>query len=507
MKLFTTRQIPEIDRYTIENEPISDSDLMERAAGEMFRHLVNNLPQKQPVLFYAGPGNNGGDAMAIARMFANHGYPCSLYLLDAGRALTGAAALNRQRLDGQGKVKVRTIASEADFPVTIPGATIIDGLFGSGLTRPLEGLTAALVRHINRSGARICAIDVPSGLMGEDNSGNDPGNIVQATETMTLQFPKLSLLFPENEKFAGKVVVLDIGLHPDAMEQKETPYRITEKAEVREMIPVRSRFSHKGMAGHALLIAGSYGKMGAALLASRACMRSGAGLLTAHGPRAGYTVMQAGSPEAICSTDEDFNYVTRLPVLEKYNAIGAGPGLGTEPETQKALLELLETAEVPLLLDADALNILSENRQWLEKLPANSILTPHPGEFRRLFGEMPGTWQKIEAQRKWSRENQIIIVLKGANTSISLPNGALFFNPTGNPGMATGGSGDVLTGIILGLMSVGMAPENSAIAGVYIHGLAGDLGAAELSGQALTASDIVGFLGKAFLSINHPGQP
>jgi len=473
----------------------------------MFLYLISNLPHKQPMFFYAGPGNNGGDAMAMARMFANLDYPCSLYLLDTGRALSGAAALNRQRLDGQGKVKIRSISSEADFPVMVPGGTVIDGLFGSGLTRPLEGLSAALVRHINRSGGRIYAIDVPSGLMGEDNSGNDPGNIVRATETMTLQFPKLSLLFPENEIYAGKVVVLDIGLHPDALDRTETPYRITEKAEVREMIPARSRFAHKGMAGHALLIAGSYGKMGAALLASRACMRSGAGLLTVHVPRAGYTVMQSGSPEAMCSADEDFNYVTRLPGLGKYNAIGAGPGLGTEPDTQKALLELLETAEVPLLLDADALNILSENRQWFEKLPANSILTPHPGEFRRLFGEMPGTWQKIEAQRKWSRENQIVIVLKGANTSISLPNGSLFFNPTGNPGMATGGSGDVLTGIILGLMAVGMTPENAAIAGVYIHGLAGDSGAAELSGQALTASDMVTFLGKAFLSIINPGQP
>jgi ADP-dependent NAD(P)H-hydrate dehydratase / NAD(P)H-hydrate epimerase len=288
MKLFTTSQIAGIDRYTIANEPIADIDLMERASTEMYHRLRTRIDTSLPVQFFAGPGNNGGDALALARMFAERGNECTVYLLDSGRSLSGSPAINWQRLVDQGKASLHTITSEKDFPPLHPDVPVIDGLFGSGLSRPLSGLPASLVKHINNAGCRVYAIDVPSGLAGEDNTGNHADHIVRATLTLTLQFPKLSLLFPENSQFTGDLEVVDIGLHPGGIAAVETPYHMTGRSWVRDRLPARSKFSHKGTYGHALLIAGSYGKMGAAVLAAGGCLRTGVGLLTAHIPEKGY---------------------------------------------------------------------------------------------------------------------------------------------------------------------------------------------------------------------------
>jgi len=502
MKLFTTKQIAEIDRYTIENEPIADIDLMERAAKRISFAIRSRLSHYQEIVFFAGPGNNGGDAMAIARILSGDGYTCTVYLPDNGKPLTGSPSINWQRLKDQGKADLKNISREIDFPDLNSGMLVVDGLFGSGLSRPLEGLPASLVRHINNSHCDVFAIDLPSGLMGEDNSSNNPDNIIRARTTFTLQFPKISLLFPENEQYSGEVVVVDIKLHPDAISGMETPFSMTDKTMVADSLPLRARFSHKGSYGHALLIAGSYGKMGAALLASRACLRSGTGLVTTHLPACGYGIQQCGTPEVMCSIDDNDQYFTGLPPLEKYSAIGAGPGLGTHPDTQKAFLQLLESAGVPMVLDADVLNILSVNPGWLSKLPGDTILTPHPGEFRRLFGETENSWKRLELQRKISLEFKIIIVLKGASTSVSLADGTVFFNPSGNPGMATAGSGDVLTGIILGLLAQGVTPGYAAISGVFIHGCAGDHASRRFSEPAMIASDIIRCLGQVFKQLN-----
>lgn len=506
MKLFSTRQIAGIDQYTIAHEPIEDIDLMERASLRMFRAIETDIPEQADLLFMAGPGNNGGDALALARMFAERGNGCTVYRLDTGKPLSGSPAINWQRLAGQGKALMKTISSEVDFPEFAKKSIVFDGLFGSGLARPLSGLPAKLVKHINDSGCKVVSIDIPSGLMGEDNTGNNPEHVIRASRTLTLQFPKISLLFPENEEFAGEVQVVDIGLHPRAIEETPTPYAVVSAREISTIIPPRKRFSHKGNFGHALLIAGGHGKNGAAILSAGGCLRSGAGLVTAHVTGECYPVMQTALPEVMCSTDPSMTCFSQAPSLEKYTAAGIGPGLGTDTKTRNAFRKLLEEISIPLVADADALNLMAEDPTLLKMLPKNTILTPHPGEFRRLFGDTGNSWKRLQLQREMAQQYNIIILLKGAWSSTALPSGQVFFNPSGNAGMATGGSGDVLTGIILGLLAQGAEPGRAAIAGAYLHGLAADIAVSKSSMPSLIASDITGHLGEAFRQINNTVQ-
>lgn len=509
MKLFTTKQTAELDTFTIENEPIVNIDLMERAAMQITRWFIHKFSTEQRVVVFAGIGNNGGDALAVARQLSNLDYLCEVYLLDFGKELKCSPAINWQRLVGQNRVKCSKINNLNEFPKIQPGDIVVDGIFGSGLSRPLGGFAAEIVKKINAlknswvktNNYTVVAIDIPSGLMGEDNSVNTPENIVKADYTLTFQFPKISFLFAENEKYVGVWQVLPIGLHPDGIEQIPSKYFFVEKEDIKKRFPSRSRFSHKGTFGHALLIAGSFGKMGAAVLASKACLRAGVGLLTSHVPRMGYPVLQTAVPEAMASADQHDSMFTEFPKLTPFSAIGIGPGLDQKQNSCRALYSLLELSKVPLVLDADALNILSENRDWLGKLPENSILTPHPGEFKRLVGESSNSYHQIQKQIQFSKKYKVVLVLKGAFTSVSTPGGKIYFNSTGNPGMATGGSGDVLTGIILGFLSQGWTSENAAISGVYLHGVAGDLAVAEKSEYSLIAGDLIEFLGRAILSI------
>ncbi len=501
MKLFSTKQIAELDKYTIENEPIADIDLMERAAMQITNWLIRKFTTEQKMVIFAGPGNNGGDALTVARQITELGFICEVYLLDFGKALKGSPAINWERLKKQGKVKLSKITKIEEFPEINQTDIILDGMFGSGLTRPLKGFPTEMVQKINRLGNTVVAIDIPSGLMGEDNTENTTETIIQAGFSLTFQFPKISFLFPENEQFTGIWEVLPIGLHPEGMKKIPSDFYLIEEGDVAEIMPQRTTFQHKGDFGHALLIAGSFGKMGAAVLASKACLRSGVGLLTAHIPRMGYPVIQTAVPEAMASTDQHDSVFTEFPELKPYSAIGVGPGLDKKQNTVRALHSLIVQAEVPLVIDADALNILSENSGWLSELPENSILTPHPGEFKRLVGETQNSFERIEKQLQLSKKYSVIVVLKGAFTSISTPDGKLFFNSTGNPGMATAGSGDVLTGIILGLLAQRVSPESAAVCGVYIHGLAGNMAAGTISQPALIAGDIVDFLGNAFIAL------
>lgn len=501
MKLFTTKQIAEIDKFTIENEPISDIDLMERASMQITHWLVQHFSTENRMLFFVGPGNNGGDALAIARQMADLDFQCEVYLMDLGKELKGSPKTNWQRLEEQEKVRLSKISQISDFPQTVSSDVLLDGLFGSGLTRPLEKLPAEIVQKINELPNTVVAIDIPSGLMGEDNSENNFETILKADFTLTFQFPKISFLFAEHEQFTGKWEVLPIGLHPEGIEKTPSDILFVEKNDVEKLLAPRSKFSHKGTFGHALLIAGSYGKMGATVLASKGCLRAGTGLLTAHVPRLGYSIIQTAVPEAMVSIDPHDSMFTEFPDLSQFSAIGIGPGIGLKHNSKRALHELIEKAEVPMVLDADALNILSEDKQWLKKLPANSILTPHPGEFRRLAGGSQNSWEQLDKQKKLASENNIIVLLKGAFSTIATPDGKLYFNSTGNPGMATAGSGDTLTGIILGLLAQKIAPANAVILAVYLHGRAGDLAAEKISEPALVAGDISDFLGKAFLEI------
>jgi NAD(P)H-hydrate epimerase len=377
-------------------------------------------------------------------------------------------------------------------------AIIIDALFGSGLNRPLSGLPALVTEHINASGNAVISVDIPSGLFAEKPA---TGPVVRAHRVYTFQFPKLAFLLPDYAEFTGRWTVIDIGLLPQAILAAETDHFYTMKADVEHIFHSRATFSHKGSFGHALLLAGSEGKAGAAVLAGRAALRSGLGLLTMHIPASLLEIIQTAVPEAMCSLDAQARFLSLCPDLKPFSAIGIGPGIGQASETAACFSRLIQTAKEPLVIDADGLNILATEQTLWAHLPKGSILTPHPGEFRRLAGQWSNDYHKIELQKALSKKFGIILVLKGAYTCISDPDGRLFFNSTGNSGMATAGSGDTLTGILTGLMAQGYASLDAAILGVYLHGLAGDLALKDQSESSMIASDIIEHLGQAFKQI------
>jgi ADP-dependent NAD(P)H-hydrate dehydratase / NAD(P)H-hydrate epimerase len=505
MKLLSAQQVRQADGYTIEHEPVSSIDLMERAASACCDWIVRHLSNEYHFSVFCGTGNNGGDGLAIARMLYEHGNVVNVFILRHSSSSSADFDMNLERLNDFPNVNVREIRSEHDLSAVAEGrhspSVIIDCLFGSGLNRPAEGLAAAMIHYINASLGKVIAIDIPSGLFVEDNSKNVRENIVRADHTLTFQLPKLSFFFPSNAGFVGDFTILDIGLHAAFIEKQASNFHYVTGEDARGIYRPRKKFSHKGDYGHALLVCGSYGKMGAAVLSARACMRAGAGLLTVAVPACGMNILQTAVPEAMAVSSEEERLISGMIDCSKYHAIGAGPGIGTAKQTQGALKLLIQNSSVPLVLDADALNILSENRTWLGFLPPFSILTPHPKEFERLAGKWENDEERLKMQIEFSRRYKVYVVLKGAHTSIACPDGEVYFNSTGNPGMATAGTGDVLTGIITGLLAQKYDPKQGAVLGVYLHGLAGDIAAQKRSPEAMVAGDVVGRLGEAFRMI------
>ena len=499
MKILTVEQIREADRFTIEHEPIESVDLMERAATKVFEWLYRRTPRDKTIKIFCGMGNNGGDGLAVARMLNGQDIVPQVFMVRHSDRMSHDCEVNYYRLANETKVPMFDILSDDDFPKVGPDDVVVDAIFGSGLNRPPQGVAADLIAYLNQSRAIRVAIDIPSGLFTDQPSAL--GFIFKADYTLTFQNPKLAFLLPENDPYVGRFEVLDIGLHPKYLEEVETRNLLTVKTMVRPILHTRTKYSHKGTYGHALLIAGSEGKTGAALLGAKACLRTGVGLLSVHLPKVAQLPMQTALPEAMIDGDESETCFTMFKGLEAYSAVGVGPGLGKADETQRALKLLIQEVQVPLVMDADALNILSDNPTWLAFLPAKTILTPHPKEFERLAGKSANSFERLEKQRELSMKNNIIVVVKGAHTAITMPNGTCFFNTTGNPGMATAGSGDVLTGIILSLLAQRYSPEEAAVLGVYLHGLAGDLAAEEIGQEALMASDITEHLGKAFAAM------
>ena len=497
MKIFSADQVREIDAYTIKNEPIRSIDLMERAAMRLAGWYVRHFQTNRKLVIFAGPGNNGGDALAMARLMAGRQYRVECYLLGFG-TLSEDCAINLQRLKEQALVRVREIGDRDGLPELLKEDVVVDGIFGSGLSRKVSGLPARVIKHINKHAGTVIAIDIPSGLFGEDNSGNDYDTVIRAHYTITFQFPFLSFFFDLPGSRVGRWRVHDIKLHPVIIEETDSDYRTIEREEIRSILPRRGKFAHKGNFGHALMISGCYGMMGAALLAGESCLRAGTGLVTLHVPKFGYAIVQTGFPEAIVSLDQSDILFSEPPDLSPYSAVGIGPGLGCKVNTAKGLKLLLERAEVPLVIDADGLNILSEHPDWFEELPEGCILTPHPKEFDRLAGESKDSYDRHLKQREFAKRHRVIVVLKGAHTGIASPDGRYWFNTTGNPGMATGGSGDVLTGLITGLLAQGIPALDAALAGVYLHGLAGDLAVESSSEETLIAGDMILYLGEAF---------
>ncbi|HEV2480377.1 MAG TPA: NAD(P)H-hydrate dehydratase [Puia sp.] len=523
MEILSAEQIRAWDEYTMQHEPIASIDLMERAAGSCLSWLEKAGHLGRSFSIYCGKGNNGGDGLALARMLSSLDCAVSVHILEFGHIGTEDFQANLALLHDT-PVEVRFVQTEEHFHPIPAGNILIDALLGSGLNRKLEGVTAGLVEHLNRSGNEIIAIDIPSGLfVSRSSKGN---TVVRATHTLSFQVYKPAFLMPENEAWVGEVHILDIGLHPGFLQKTNSDSELLDPVIIRAIYKPRNSFAHKGNFGHALLVTGSYGKIGAAVLSGRSCLKTGAGLVTILVPRCGYNIIQTTLPEAMVLTDEDEKIHTVLPpaegsgtasgaasggdggsggasgstdaALDKYSVVGVGPGLGQDPRTVAFLWELLRRYRKPMVVDADALNILGANPDRMGLLPPYSILTPHPKEFERLFGPSTDDFARLDKAREMARRHQCIIVLKGHYTFIAMPGGKSYFNSTGNAGMAKGGSGDVLTGILTALLGQTYSPGEAALLGVYLHGLAGDLAAAADAQESMLPTDLTGQLGNAF---------
>lgn len=503
MKIFTSAQIHELDNYTIEHEPVKSIDLMERAAKVLTRAITHRWPQTVPVITFAGPGNNGGDALAVSRMLTEQGYQVHTFLFNINGHLSADCAENKRRLldNKKSKNSFVEVTQEFDPPQLGKGILVIDGLFGSGLNKPLNGGFASLVKYINASAAEVVSIDMPSGLMTEDNTYNVRTNIIHADLTLTLGHKKLSMLFPEDQQFVGDLEVLDINLSREGIDKIEAHYTLIEEDDVRRLMLSRSPFAHKGNMGHALIIAGSYGMAGAAILATEACLRSGAGKVYCHTPRKNVPILQSTVPEAVLQIDHEETTFSEAVDTEDFQAVGIGPGLGTGEQTAVAIIAQIRRTQCPLVCDADAINIIANHRAWMQQLPKDIILTPHPKEFDRLEGRSADSFEQLSKARDLSQRISAYIILKGHYSALCCPDGHIVFNTTGNAGMATAGSGDVLTGILTGLLARGYSHRDACIVGMYLHGLAGDLAVQELGEESLIARDIIRYLPKAFLKL------
>ncbi len=504
MKFFRCDQIREIDAQTIKVESIESVDLMERAAGQLLKWHMRSFDRSRRIIIFAGPGNNGGDGLAFARLLYENRFIPEVWYVKFTDNTSRDWKINRQRLENETPLRINVIDTADKFPVIEPDDLVIDAIFGSGLSRAVDGLAAEIISWLNNTDCMVISVDMPSGLFGEDNSNNNPETIVRADITLTFQFPRLSFLFPENARFVGEWTVLPIGLNQEVMSQVDSPFFLLDDQSVADLIKARRRFDHKGIFGHGLLVAGSYGKAGAAVLAAKAALRSGIGLLTCQVPGYCTNVLQASVPESMVLPDTGDKYISGNYDTDLFDAVGIGPGIGTESDTQKVLQNYLLCRNKPLVIDADGINILSINRKWISALPPDTILTPHTKEFERISEYTSNSFNRLEKQIDFSGKYNCIVVLKGAYTSVTTPQGKVYFNNTGNPGMATAGSGDVLTGVILSLLAQGYPPENAAVAGVYLHGLAGDIAVSKSCYESLLAGDLADNLGNAFNRLKNP---
>ena len=453
MKILNSKKMHELDALTMERQGLSPSELMERASEKLTAEIVKIVPVESRIKIFCGSGNNGGDGLCIARMLYNQGY------------------------DYVTVYKVKDFAAEDDFPEISPDDIVVDAVFGTGLNREITGLLAKLVEKINISGARVIAVDIPSGL---SDFAVLPQTVIKADTTLKIHTPAVSMLLPENEDIVGELKIVGIGL--ESAENFDSPYNFLTQGEVKKMLKPRKKFSHKGTFGHSLLIAGEYLKGGAAVLCARACHRAGAGLVTVHTDEKLVNILQTATPETMLSVGENLD-------LEKFTVVGIGPGIGQSCAAEELVKKVLSSGR-PAVFDADALNIIAAKKLH-SLVPENSVLTPHVKEFERLFGKTANAFERLELLRQKASDLKCVIVLKGAYSQIATPDGEVFFNSTGNPGMATAGSGDVLTGIITGLLSQKYNSVDAAKIGVFVHGLSGDLAAEKKGCQGLIASDII----------------
>ncbi|MDE6192318.1 MAG: NAD(P)H-hydrate dehydratase [Muribaculum sp.] len=501
MKIFTNEQIRAIEQYTIEKEGVASTELIERAASAMTAEITSRWRQDKKVWVFAGHGNNGADALVVARMLIERGYTVETLLFNVFNRLSEGCSYARKRLLELGDVNFMEVTGDFTPPVITPGSVVIDGLFGSGLREALTGGFRSLVDYINNSKAKIVSIDVPSGLFAEWNEDNLRRNIIHADLTLAVQFPRLSFFIADNAEFLGEWKVLDIGLSSSEIKNTTTQYFLLEKHDARRLLHPRGEFSSKADYGSAMIVGGSFGMLGAAQLAARGALRAGVGKLTVHVPRCGFTVMQTAVPEAMVQVDHNDSGITEINLRHEYDAIALGPGMGTHDLTVRAVETFVNHSTKPLLIDADGLNCIAQRPMILDMIPPMSVITPHAGEFDRLFGEHMSHEARIMTAMQKAQTYNIVILLKGHYTTIVRPDHRLFFTASGSPALATPGSGDVLTGIIAGLLAQGYSSDLAATLGAYIHGYAGTLAAGLHGEYGVLASDIADSVGVALRDI------
>ncbi|WP_420147061.1 NAD(P)H-hydrate dehydratase [Spirosoma sp.] len=494
MKILNVDQIRALDDATIRHEPIAPINLMERAALAFVDWFIDRFPDTTTTKIFCGLGNNGGDGMAIARLLLERDYPVEVNVVRYAPRESDDCMHNHRRLKLVTE-NIRYIEFSRDIPTIRHNEVIIDAILGTGLSRPTEGIVKEVILAINRTQATVVSVDIASGLY-TDQANSPTDVIIEPDYTVTFQLPKLAFMLPKNGRYVGEWHTVDIRLYKRSIDLAPTPYYYTQPQEARLLLHKRERYSNKGTFGHALLLVGSHGKMGAAVLAARACLRSGVGLLTVQVPRCGYSILQMAVPEAMCLPDGHQNVLTGSSEIEgpspsDYSTVGIGPGIGKAPETLSMLKALLPKLKKPIVIDADALNLLSENRELLNQLPKNSILTPHPKEFERLTKKWDDDYQKLDILREFSKKYNVVVVLKGAYSAVATPSGDVHFNSTGNPGLSTGGTGDVLTGVLTALLAQGYDPVEAAVLGVFAHGLAGDKVAEQRGQIGMIASDVI----------------
>lgn len=502
MKIFPPEAIADIDRATCEAQGIDSLELMEKVASAVSCEIISRFMPSQRIVVIAGPGNNGGDALAAARMLLEQGYKrLEIYLFNIKDRLSHDCNEERKKLIAIEGIKFTEVTKGFTPPVLNSGVVVLDGLFGSGLKTPLDGGFKALARYINESKAFTISIDIPSGMFCEWNAAANRRDMVHAKLTLAISIPHISFFFEEMADVVGEWQIIDIDLDKKAVREAPDRFHLMEEYYAHRFLKPRHIFSAKRDFGSVMIMAGSMGMMGAAAMAAKAAMRSGAGLVTVHSARCGMSVVQSSVNEVMFEPDKNDRFITDMRLHHAHKVVGVGPGIGTYDETINALEGLLKNASAALVLDADALNCIAKRPSLLSLIPAMSVLTPHKGEFDRLFGEHTSDEGRLLKAIEMAQYYSLIIVLKGHYTATVRPDGKVYFNSTGNPGMATAGSGDVLTGVISALIAQGYEPEIAASLGVYIHGLAGDMAAEDKGEYGMTAGDIIEYLPLAFKAL------
>ncbi len=500
MNIFSAKQLYEADKITTKKQGISSSDLMERAATQIFNWLHQRMQGAQvPIHIFCGIGNNGGDGLALGRLLIESGYNVTVYVANFTDKRSKCFLTNYGRIKNVTKKWPVLMKSEADFPEIHPDDIIVDALFGIGLNRAPEGWVKKLIQYLNSLKSFRLAIDIPSGLSANEPL-MDPDAVLLANHTLTFQTPKLSFFLPETGKYVPYFEALDIGLDPEYLVTTAPLARLVMKPQAQSFYKQREKYAHKSNFGHSLLVGGHEGTLGAIVLATRAALRAGSGLVTACVPNGSAHILHTAVPEAMVISATNSDYISEISPNFEPNAIGIGPGMGQESETLEAFKKLLAQTERPMVIDADAINLVAANRSVVKNIPKQSIFTPHQGELSRLAPGWKNDYEKLDKTKAFSKKHEMIVVIKGANT-VTVVGDELYINSTGNPGMATAGSGDVLTGVITGLLAQGYEPHVAAMFGVYLHGSAGNIVAQENGFEALIAGDIIENLGQAYLEL------